>query len=157
MLSSAVLALALFLASPEGVPSQFTCPEAATDAWLRETANPAAVLDPVALDDIGYVQNRESEALRMLEDRSVIALTPAEAEAFLGVSDVGRDERLRPYLVRLVAATANARLVAAGWSGRNLVMTTMGLGCRAETRRAVVIYADREPAQLIMRLRAEIR
>ncbi|MFC7379643.1 hypothetical protein [Brevundimonas sp. GCM10030266] len=137
--------------------AQFNCPAVVPDSWVRETPTHSAVLEPVPVGDISYVLNREAEALRRLGDQSVIALTAEEAEAFLGATGTRADGDQKPYLVRLVAATPTAQLTGAGWSGDNLVMTTLGLGCRSDTRRAVVVYADRPPAQLMMRLRAELR
>lgn len=124
--------------------AQHTCPPVAPDAWLRQQP---AISTSEIVPHAALVRENEAEALALMEDQEVVALTATQAARF-GATGGAADPRLRPYLVRAVAANGGARLMGVERSGDDLVVTTGSLGCPAYIRRAVVVYLDRPPVRV---------
>lgn len=98
--------------------------------------------------DAHVVTEREAVALGRLAADPAVEISDAEVSRFLGLSVRPEQPGLRPYLVRAVLPNPAGRLHRISWSGDDLHVYSIGVGCPRYVRRAVVMYLDRRPARV---------
>lgn len=146
-LLTAGLVFGLVFAGP--VLAQERCEAARPDAWFSRPPPPMRDEQPV-LEDAQIVTEREAVALGRLAAEPAVEISDAEVPRFLGPSVRPERPGLRPYLVRAVLPNPGGGLFRVSWSGDDLHVYSIGLGCPRYIRRAVVVYLDRRPAQVFV-------
>ncbi len=123
------------------------CDAPVTSEWLKPppaggigAAVERALVRPVTHD--------LPRAIAMLATRASVEIAPRDVVALSGPGELPSGG-LRPYLVRAVFPTAHPSLTLR-WSGAGLHVAAAGLGCAPFSNHPVIVFLDRQPADVFV-------
>lgn len=127
--------------------------------WIASRPLPTGDRTPVAKEAIhGVIADRRADAVQLLGDKEIIALTDTQATDLIGTVVSSADPSATPYLIRNVVPSFAESLISSAIGldrvGSNLVIRAGLFGCGGFLKNPLVVFLPFAPTRVDMNVSA---